>query len=179
MERFNPEIPPPVREVFDKLNQAISENAELKGSIFNTLERYINDSLWPSSFRELEKALDRLAPELSKMLKACLIFSVELFDSWREQLPEELAVFLKDLQEFYAYKYRVGAFKTVLSSDAYSWYTVNVQKFLKNNLPWYGISIVRNDGKHVYFEGNEDSINRMIEVIKGVMQREETKFEEV
>ena len=169
MERFDLQIPPQVREAIDKLGQAISENAELKSSIFDTLERYLDDSLWPSSFRELEKALDRLTPGLSSVLRICLISPMELLDHWREQLPNELAVFLKDLQEFYAYKYRVGAYRTILSGDAYSWYTMHVQKFPKNNLPWYGISIVRNDGEHIYFEGNEGSIKHMMRIIEGVM----------
>lgn len=128
-----------------------------------------------------KKALDRLTTGLSAILRTCLISDIiELFDSWRERLPDELATFLKDFQECYAYKYRVAAYKTVLSSDGYSWNTLNVQRFHKNNSLWYGISIVRNDGEHVYFEGSERSINHMIGTIQSVTGKKEgMKSEEV
>jgi len=165
------EMPPPVQEAIGKLNRAISEDTTLKGNIINTFERYLSDSLWPSNFRELEKALDRLNTGLSGVLRTCLIPNIELFDPWREQLPHELAAFLKDLQECYAYKYRVGAYRTVLSGDRYDWFTVNVQSFVKRNTMWYGVSIVRNDGEQIYFEGSEPAINQLIGIIQEAMEK--------
>jgi len=165
------EMPLPVREAIEKLNTAISADATLKGSIVNALERYLGDSLWPSNFRELEKALDRLAPELARALRICLLITIEEFDSWQEQLPDELATFLRDLQECYSYKYRVAAYRTVLSDDGYDWYTMHVQCLSKRDRLWCGISIVRNDGEHVYFGGDEESIKKLVRTIQGVMER--------
>ncbi len=166
------DITPQDRDVIEKLDQ-VSEDESLKNNIFDILERYLNDRSWPSNFQELEGALERLMPGLSQILRICLI-NINLFV---EQISQKRSAFLKGL-EYYSYRYKVGAYKTVLSGDGFHWDRINVQGFEKNNTPWYGISILRNDGEQIYFEGHEDSIIRMIDLIKGTMERkEETESE--
>ena len=178
MSNVNREIPPSVKKALRmallKFNQALSDDQEFRGSIANTLERYLNDSLWPSNFRELEKALDRLKPDLSKVLRVLFINSMELFPPLYDELPAESVDFLEHLQEYYSHKYKIGAHRTVLSSNSCAWDTVHVQAFQKNNSVWYGISIVRMDGEHLYFEGNKNSMVHMLKTIQGVMDAPET-----
>lgn len=178
MSNANREIPPSVKKALRmallKFNQALSDDQELRESIANTLERYLNDSLWPSNFRELEKALNRLKPDLSGVLKLLLINSMELFPPLYDELPAESVDFLEHLQEYYSYKYKVGAHRTVLSNNSCVWDTIHVQAFQKDNGLWYGISMVRMDGEHLYFEGSKSSTIQMIKIIQGVMDASET-----
>lgn len=151
------------------LDKAISDDPDLGQSIVDTMERYLYDSLWPSNFRELEKALDRLKLGLADVMRKCLINNIDMFLSLYDSFPGTVVGYLKSLQESYFYKYRVGAFRTILSGDGYTWSNVHVAKFKKRDTPWYGISIVRHDGEHLYFEGPEASITQMIGIIQGVM----------
>lgn len=162
------------RSVLGQFGQAVSSNQELQGNITNTLDRYLGDSLWPSNFRELERSLDRLSTGLSKHLRILLISNREIFTPLYDELSEDSVIFLQYLQEHYSHKYKVGAHKTVFLSNSRIWDSINVQPFQKDNSAYYGLSIVRMDGEHVYFEGSRDSISHMIKIIQEAMDAHET-----
>lgn len=156
----------------EQLDAAISDDPDLKQHIINIMEIYLYDNLWPSNFRELERALDRLKSDLSQILRLYLVNDPDVFLTLYDQFPKAVVAFLKQLQERYYYKYSVAAFRTVLANDGFLWRTVHVDKSNKDGVPCFGISIVRNDGEHLYFEGKEDSIILLISIIQNAVKTE-------
>jgi len=165
-----------IEKVVEELYRMIHDNANLTEKIFSILGKYLNDKSCPSDFLELEKALERLNPNLSGLIRNLLI-NIDIISTW-EHLEPEMADFLRVLQENYAYKYRVTAFNTVLIGDKNNWYNASVKGFNKNGNPHYGISIVRNDGEYLYFDGQENSINRLISIIQDAMEKARSQNQE-
>ena len=166
-----------LRAAVAKLNDMVCQTPGLPEAVDTVFNRYLTDVLWPVNFRELEKALDRLAPLLSTITRVCLLSNIESFEDWRDEMPETVRGFLKELQEKYSYIYRVGAHKTVLSADSDIWFSVNIQRFDKHEQQYLGISIVRNDGEHLYFEGPETSIKQLTDLMVGVTESSDTEEE--
>ena len=162
-------IPYGLQQNIDLLDSVLSGDKALKGKIVDVLEAYLFDDMWPANMRELDRTLDLLSPNLSALLKNILVNTMSLFERHSDILPPALNAFLQEMQAKYAYKYKIGVYRTTLSTDRFYWYTININKFSKRGQDSYGVNIVRNDGETIYFEGTHETLNKLIGIIQEVM----------
>jgi len=167
----NNEIISKLREDLAQLDATLADNHGLKEKIAALLETYTSDDLWPGNIREFERSLDLLIPSLSGVFKNCLLNAMALLEEHPEMLPSTLKEFIQEIQNKYGHKYRTGIYRTTMTYDGANWYSVNVQAFPKNNVQWYGITVFRNDGETLYFEGSDRSLGNLMGIIQGAMDQ--------
>ena len=154
-----------------QLDAALAGNCDLKEKIAALLEIYTSDDLWPGNIREFERSLDLLIPNLSGVFKNCLLNAMAFLEEHPGMLPSTLKEFIQEIQNKYGYRYRTGVYRTTMAADGASWHNVNVHSFPKNNVQWYGITVFRNDGETLYFEGSDQSLGNLMGIIQGVMDQ--------